>query len=87
MAVFAIVSCKNEVKKQEPEPEPEVLVTGTEEDILAGNAFYRLIATREAGAKRFALQYLVLAMKLKSMSFLSVSFLERMTVNNMVLRR
>ena len=53
VALFVIVSCKDEPEQQEAEPK---LVPATTEDILAGNAFYRLTATREA--KRFALQYL-----------------------------
>lgn len=57
IAVFAIVSCKNEPKqesKSDPKAEP-VLVPATSDGILAGTAFYRLTATVEA--KRFALQY------------------------------
>ena len=54
LVVFAIVSCKSEPEK-EAEPEVKIEVPGTEADILAGNAFYRLTATVEA--KRFTLQY------------------------------
>lgn len=55
LAIFAIVSCKSEPEK-EAEPEVKKEVPGTEADILAGTAFYRLTATVEA--KRFSLQYL-----------------------------
>ena len=54
LAAFVIVSCKSEHEEAEPTPKPEV--PGTEADILAGEAFYRLTAT--VTAKRFALQYL-----------------------------
>ena len=50
LAVFAIVSCKNEPKHDDkPTGNP------TEEDILSGKAYYLLTATTTA--KRFALQY------------------------------
>lgn len=58
LAVFAIVSCKNEPDK-EAEPEVKKEVPGTEADILAGTAFYRLTATVEA--KRFTLNYVDIA--------------------------
>ena len=53
LAVFAVVSCKNDPagSNQESESGPKP----TSEDVLAGNAYYRLTATR--GAQRFALVY------------------------------
>ena len=69
MALFAVVSCKNgpensvpdpePAPEPAPEPEPAPAAGPTAEEqaaVLAGNAYYRLTATREA--KRFALQYL-----------------------------
>ena len=51
LAVFAIVSCKNEPKQEEKPAEPKP----TDEDILSGKAYYRLTATIEA--KRFSFMY------------------------------
>lgn len=58
VAVFTVVSCKNEPEEEaKPNNKPEpVLVPATEAEILAGTAFYRLTAT--VTAKRFSLQYL-----------------------------
>ena len=56
IAIFAFASCKQDPKNEEPAPAPAPEASGTDEDVLAGNAYYRLTATREA--KRFALQYL-----------------------------
>lgn len=58
IAIFAFASCKQEPEKAEPTPAPGPAPApqATDEDVLAGNAYYRLTATREA--KRFALQYL-----------------------------
>lgn len=57
LAVLIIVSCNQDPKaSDDPAPAPAPAPSATDEDVLAGNAYYRLTATREA--KRFALQYL-----------------------------
>lgn len=57
LAVLIIVSCNQDPKaSDDPAPAPAPAPSATDEDVLAGEAYYRLTATREA--KRFALQYL-----------------------------
>ena len=59
LAIFVIVSCKDdptEGNNEPAEPAAKQETPGTTADILAGTAFYRLTATVEA--KRFSLQYL-----------------------------
>lgn len=56
LAVFAIVSCKSEPKQDNAvEPEGDSTPKPTDEDVLAGKAYYRLTAT--AQAKRFSFSY------------------------------
>lgn len=58
IAIFSFASCKQDPKNAEPTPGPSPAPgpQATDEDVLAGNAFYRLTATTEA--KRFGFQYL-----------------------------
>lgn len=56
LAVFAVVSCKNDPENTgSTEKKPVKLTEAEHEAVLAGNAFYRLTATMMA--KRFTLQY------------------------------
>ena len=55
IAVFAIVSCKSEPKQEEKKGSEDSTPKPTDEDILAGKAYYRLTATMMA--KRFSFLY------------------------------
>ncbi len=84
IAGFAVVSCKNEPQKQGENQEEEIDTTPkpTDEDVLAGKAYYRLTATTQA--KRFS--FLYEALEPKAGDVLTITYRSEHPVTMLYLR-